>query len=125
MTIYIEVEVCRMLKEQLDEIFVGETQLDETMVSTKFYEIIKRLSPEDAYDLIDEAITYLLGLKERESIAYMLEFISSLYGIAGTNELTDLHDTKASVIDRQVEMYGNPFTHNVLNNLKRELGTAK
>lgn len=114
-----------MLKEQLDEIFAGNTSLEEEVVSTKFYEIIKRLSPEDAYNLIDEAIAYLLGMKESERIAYMLEFISSLYGIAGRNELTDLHDLKASVIDRQVEMYGNQFTLNVLNNLKRELGIAK
>ena len=113
-----------MLKEQLDEIF-NRDSLEEEVVSTKFYEIIKRLSPEDAYNLIDEAVAYLLGLKESESIAYMLEFISSLYGIAGTNELTELHELKASVIDRQVDMYGNQFTLNVLNNLKRELGTAK
>lgn len=113
-----------MLKEQLDEIF-NRNSLEEEVVSTKFYEIIKRLSPEDAYNLIDEGVAYLLGLKESESIAYMLEFISSLYGIAGTNELTELHELKASVIDRQVDMYGNQFTLNVLNNLKRELGTAK
>ncbi|UOB20569.1 hypothetical protein [Macrococcus armenti] len=113
-----------MLKEQLDEIF-NRDSLEEEVVSTKFYEIIKRLSPEDAYNLIDEAVAYLLGLKESESIAYMLEFISSLYGIAGTNERTELHELKASVIDRQVDMYGNQFTLNVLNNLKRELGTAK
>ncbi|WP_414052021.1 hypothetical protein [Macrococcus animalis] len=114
-----------MLKDKLDEIFVDEIQLNEEVISTKFYEMIKRLSPEDAYQLIDEAVAYLLELRDGEAIAYMLEFISSLYGIAGTNKLSDLHDLKASVIDRQVEMFGNPFTHNVLNNLKRELGTAK
>ncbi|MCU7558242.1 hypothetical protein [Macrococcus capreoli] len=113
-----------MLKEQLDEIFAGNVALDEEVVSTKFYAIIKRLSPDEAYALIDEAIAYLITLKESEAIAYMLEFISSLYGIAGTNELTPLHEVKATVIDRQVELYGNQFAHNVLNNLKRELGTA-
>ncbi|MCE4956606.1 hypothetical protein [Macrococcoides caseolyticum] len=116
-----------MLKEKLDDVFVvseGES-LDDDTVNTKLYHIIKQLSSEDAYQLIDEAIEYLLQLRDSESISYMLEFISSLYGIAGTNELTDLHELKASVIDRQVEVYGNQFAHNVLDNLNRELGIAK
>lgn len=115
-----------MLKEQLDDVFVKDDEgyFDEDKVGTKFYSIIKQLSGAEAYELIDEGINYLLKSTDTEVIAYMLEFISSLYGIAGTNELTDLHEMKASVIDRQVEIYGNQFTHNVLNNLKRELGTA-
>ncbi|WP_419744018.1 hypothetical protein ACN5ZK_04175 [Macrococcoides bohemicum] len=115
-----------MLQEQLDGVFIKEEDgyFDEDKVGAQFYSMIKQLSGEEAYELIDEAINYLLQSTDTEVVAYMLEFISSLYGIAGTNELTDLHEMKASIIDRQVEIYGNQFTHNVLNNLKRELGTA-
>ncbi|WP_414054547.1 hypothetical protein ACMGE6_04120 [Macrococcus equi] len=115
------------MKEKFDEVFAvnkGE-DLDYDTVNMKFYNIIKQLSAEGAYDLIDEAINYLLPLRDSEKISYMLEFISSLYGIAGTNELTDLHEVKVSVIDRQVELYGNQFAKNVLENLKRELDIAK
>lgn len=112
-----------MLKEKLDDVFAvneGES-LDYDTVNTKFYHIIKQLSSEDAYQLVDEAIEYLLQLRDSEKISYMLEFISSLYSVAGTNEITDLHEVKASVIDRQVEIYGDQFAKNVLGNLKREL----
>lgn len=113
-----------MLKEKLDNIFSNK-ELEYDTVSSQFYNIIKKLNSDDAYNLIDEAVAYLISVRDPEVIAYMLEFISSLYGIAGTHELTEFHQLKASVIERQVEMLGDQFTKNVLNNLQRELGIAR
>ena len=115
------------LKTALDQVFEtdGNEVLDDDVINGRMFEIIRRLSSDEAYALIDEAVQYLLNAQDSNVIYHTIQLISSLYGISGTTELTELFEARQSYIDRYVERYGDKACNDALKMLKRDLNIAK